>query len=176
MDWNKGDLSGSLPVKFQFGVEKSVVSQDAFGQDWQIKLNIIPVIPALVKHPLFNHANRPTIMRIDQLLLGTAILWTALASADNAEPCTWGAPNALRATRSRPPTGRAPSTISPCRRRPSPSVLGDFNDASFEQFGVVSRFYRQDGKFMVRTEGPDGALAGLSRSSTPSASSRSSST
>jgi hypothetical protein len=44
---------GRLPVKFQLGVEKSVVRQDDFGQDWQIKLNIIPVIPALVKNPLF---------------------------------------------------------------------------------------------------------------------------
>ncbi len=38
------------------------------------------------------------------------------------------------------------------------TVLGDFNDASFEQFGVVSRFYRKDGRFMVRTDGPDGKL------------------
>lgn len=44
---------GRVPVKFQFGVEKSVVRQDDFGQDWQVKLNIIPVIPALVKNPLF---------------------------------------------------------------------------------------------------------------------------
>lgn len=44
---------GSVPVKFQLGVEKSVVRQDDFGQDWQVKLNIIPVIPALVKKPLF---------------------------------------------------------------------------------------------------------------------------
>jgi hypothetical protein len=44
---------GRLPVKFQFGIQKSVVRQDDFGQDWQIKLNIIPVIPALVKNPLF---------------------------------------------------------------------------------------------------------------------------
>lgn len=38
------------------------------------------------------------------------------------------------------------------------SVLGDFTDDSFEWFGVVTRFYRQDGRFMVRTEGPDGTL------------------
>jgi len=38
------------------------------------------------------------------------------------------------------------------------SVLGDFDDAEFEQFGVVSRFYRKDGKFMVRTDGADGKL------------------
>ena len=35
------------------GIEKSAVRQDDFGQDWQVKLNIIPVIPALVKNPLF---------------------------------------------------------------------------------------------------------------------------
>jgi len=44
---------GKLPVKFQFGVEKSVVRQDALGQDFQVKLNIIPVIPGLIEHPLF---------------------------------------------------------------------------------------------------------------------------
>lgn len=38
------------------------------------------------------------------------------------------------------------------------SVLGDFGDTEFAQFGVVSRFYRKDGKFMVRTDGPDGTL------------------
>lgn len=43
---------GKVPVKFQFGVEYSVVSQDDFGQRAQIKLNIIPVIPSLVKNPL----------------------------------------------------------------------------------------------------------------------------
>ena len=49
----KNTKIGHLPVKFQFGIEKSAVRQDDFGQDWQIKLNIIPVIPALVKKPLF---------------------------------------------------------------------------------------------------------------------------
>ncbi len=38
------------------------------------------------------------------------------------------------------------------------TVLGDFNDVSFTHFGVTSRFYRSDGKFMVHTEGPDGSL------------------
>jgi hypothetical protein len=44
---------GKLPVKFQFGIEYSAVGQDAFGQQTQIKLNIIPVIPSLVKSPIF---------------------------------------------------------------------------------------------------------------------------
>jgi hypothetical protein len=43
---------GKIPVKIQFGVEYSVVSQDAFGQRAQFKLNIIPVIPSLIKKPL----------------------------------------------------------------------------------------------------------------------------
>jgi Flp pilus assembly protein TadD len=39
------------------------------------------------------------------------------------------------------------------------SVLGDFNDASFDNYGVRSRFFRKDGKFLVDTDGPDGKLA-----------------
>jgi predicted CXXCH cytochrome family protein len=39
------------------------------------------------------------------------------------------------------------------------TVLGNFNDASFEHFGVHSRFFRKDGKFLVETDGPDGKLA-----------------
>jgi predicted CXXCH cytochrome family protein len=39
------------------------------------------------------------------------------------------------------------------------SVLGDFNDASFQYFDVRSRFFRKDGKFFVETDGPDGKLA-----------------
>jgi predicted CXXCH cytochrome family protein len=38
------------------------------------------------------------------------------------------------------------------------TVLGDFNDVSYTHFGVTSRFYMEDGKYMVHTEGPGGAL------------------
>jgi predicted CXXCH cytochrome family protein len=38
------------------------------------------------------------------------------------------------------------------------SVLGDFADASFDHYGVRSRFFRNDGKFFVETDGPDGKL------------------
>jgi len=44
---------GKVPVKFQFGGEYFVVDQDDYGPRFQIKLNIIPVIPALIKEPLF---------------------------------------------------------------------------------------------------------------------------
>ncbi|WP_430648728.1 tetratricopeptide repeat protein [Bradyrhizobium neotropicale] len=39
------------------------------------------------------------------------------------------------------------------------SVLGNFDDASFDYFGVHSRFFKRDDKFFVETDGPDGKLA-----------------
>ena len=38
------------------------------------------------------------------------------------------------------------------------SVLGDFNDVTFERLGAATRFFRRDGKYFVNTEGPDGEL------------------
>jgi len=38
------------------------------------------------------------------------------------------------------------------------TVLGDFNGAKFEHFGMVSTFRHDDGKYFVRTDGPDGKL------------------
>ena len=38
------------------------------------------------------------------------------------------------------------------------TVLGDFADAKFDHFGVGSTFSRAGNKFMVRTDGPNGAL------------------
>ncbi len=39
------------------------------------------------------------------------------------------------------------------------TVLGNFNEVSFTHFGVTSRFFMSDGKYMVNTEGPDGRMA-----------------
>jgi predicted CXXCH cytochrome family protein len=39
------------------------------------------------------------------------------------------------------------------------TVLGDFADALFAQFPVMTRFFERDGRFFVNTEGPDGANA-----------------
>ena len=36
------------------------------------------------------------------------------------------------------------------------TVLGNFANASFTHYGVTSRFFKKDGKFFVRTDGPDG--------------------
>ena len=38
------------------------------------------------------------------------------------------------------------------------TVLGDFDDASFDHDGTTSRFFRKDNKFFVETDGPDGTL------------------
>jgi len=38
------------------------------------------------------------------------------------------------------------------------SVEGDFNDTEVTFGGVTTKFFRRDGKFMIRTDGPDGAL------------------
>lgn len=38
------------------------------------------------------------------------------------------------------------------------TVLGDFDNAEFTQFGITSRMYRSGEKFMIRTEGPDGRM------------------
>jgi len=39
------------------------------------------------------------------------------------------------------------------------TVLGNFDGASFDYYGVHSRFFKKDGKFVVETDGPDGNLA-----------------
>ena len=39
------------------------------------------------------------------------------------------------------------------------TVLGDFDDATFEQHGVTTSFFRRDGRFFVNTEGRGGEMA-----------------
>lgn len=39
------------------------------------------------------------------------------------------------------------------------SVLGDFDDAELEHYGVTSRMFRRDDKYFIHTEGPDGKMA-----------------
>ncbi|WOJ92547.1 multiheme c-type cytochrome [Congregibacter variabilis] len=45
-------------------------------------------------------------------------------------------------------------------QKPAPdTVLGDFDNASFEYFGVQTRFLTRDGNYFVRTDGPDGSMS-----------------
>ncbi len=39
------------------------------------------------------------------------------------------------------------------------TVLGNFNDATYSFQGVQSSFFRRDGRYFIRTDGPDGQLA-----------------
>ncbi|MCP4190852.1 MAG: hypothetical protein GY768_09510 [Planctomycetaceae bacterium] len=38
------------------------------------------------------------------------------------------------------------------------TVLGDFDNAEIEHYGIVSRMYRDGDRYMVHTEGPDGSM------------------
>jgi len=38
------------------------------------------------------------------------------------------------------------------------TVLGDFNNASFTHFGITSKFFRKEEKYIVSTEGADGTI------------------
>jgi len=38
------------------------------------------------------------------------------------------------------------------------TVLGNFHNATFTHYGVTSTFFKRDGKFFVKTDGPDGKL------------------
>ena len=44
---------GNTPMKIQAGIEYSVVRPDSFGQVAQIKVQITPVIPSLIKNSIF---------------------------------------------------------------------------------------------------------------------------
>jgi len=44
---------GGMISKFELGFEYSIVSEDRFGQRALVKLNVIPVIPSLIRKPLF---------------------------------------------------------------------------------------------------------------------------
>jgi len=46
------------------------------------------------------------------------------------------------------------------------TVLGDFADVKFRNRGVTSELFRRDGRYMVRTDGPDGKLADFAISHT----------
>jgi hypothetical protein len=48
----KTTLVGKLPVKFTFGVEYSVVTPDVYGEQARLVLEVIPVVPALVRRSI----------------------------------------------------------------------------------------------------------------------------
>ncbi len=97
-------------------------------------------------------------MRTNRFLLYVALLWPVLASADRAQPTYVGRAQCVSCHAEQNARWTGSHHDLAMQEATEASVLGDFDDAEFEQFGVVSRFYREDGRFMVRTDGPDGKL------------------
>jgi tetratricopeptide (TPR) repeat protein len=91
-------------------------------------------------------------------LFAAAICWSALASADAAAPGFVGRAQCASCHAEEAGQWTGSHHDLAMQHATEETVLGDFDDASFEQFGVVSRFYRDAGRFMVRTDGPDGTL------------------
>lgn len=104
-------------------------------------------------------------------LLAVAGIWWA-----GMQVGFWNQPEVARTADTTPPTYIGRAACAECHAAQQASwtgshhdlamqeataatVLGDFNDARFEYAGIVSEFFRRDGKFMVRTDGADGALA-----------------
>ncbi|MEA3276077.1 MAG: tetratricopeptide repeat protein [Pseudomonadota bacterium] len=90
------------------------------------------------------------------LIIGYA--WSALLSADNASPEYVGRAQCIPCHAEQNARWTGSHHDLAMQEATESAVLADFADAQFEQFGVVSRFYREDGRFMVRTDGPDGEL------------------
>jgi len=98
-------------------------------------------------------------MRLGKLLVAlSACVWSLAAGAEAATPQYVGRNQCAPCHAEEVARWKGSHHDLAMQEATDETVLGDFNDVAFEQFGVVSRFYRQDGKFMVRTEGPDGAL------------------
>ena len=85
-------------------------------------------------------------------------------------------PEGLRASSARPPTFVGSEACADCHQAEAAlwkqsqhkhamqhasaaTVLGDFDNASFDHFGIHSRFFKKDDRFFVETDGPDGKLA-----------------
>jgi len=81
--------------------------------------------------------------------LGTDAVPLAFVGSDTCAQCHSAEAKLWRASQHKQAMDHATDT----------SVLGDFNEAGFDYYGVHSRFFRKEGKFFVETDGPDGKLA-----------------
>ncbi|MBK1731839.1 tetratricopeptide repeat protein [Thiococcus pfennigii] len=100
-------------------------------------------------------------MQAHRILGATLVAWSALTLADDQTPHFVGGARCATCHAEETARWRGSHHDLAMQEATEATVLGDFDDAEFAQFGVVSRFYRDDGRFMVRTDGPDGQLADL---------------
>lgn len=124
--------------------------------------------PPITKPAVSAHSGQPR--------AGRRLLWLALALLAIAIPgLALLRPSADRHAAQNPPAFVGSETCATCHEPQAAAwrgshhrhamahasettVAGDFNNATFEHFGVRSRFFRRDGQFMVETDGPDGTL------------------
>jgi hypothetical protein len=45
---------GGLPIKFILEGQYAVIHPDDFGQEWNIRFTVTPVLPSLIKDPIFD--------------------------------------------------------------------------------------------------------------------------
>ena len=45
---------GGLPIKFILEGQYAVVHPDDYGQEWNIRFTVTPVLPSLLKNPIFD--------------------------------------------------------------------------------------------------------------------------
>ena len=101
------------------------------------------------------------------LLLGLAVdispanaqNWQSPAAKSGAEAHFVGSKQCLTCHASEHADWSASQHKAAMEKATANSVLGNFDGATFSKDGIESRFFKKDGKFWVRTDGPDGKLA-----------------
>src|SRR5262252_11247233 len=92
-------------------------------------------------------------------LSSTSLLRVAAAQTDPAAPHFVGSETCAGCHRAQADLWRGSQHRRAMAHATDETVRADFNDTGFDYAGVHSRFFRQDGKFLVETDGPDGKLA-----------------
>lgn len=98
-------------------------------------------------------------MQANRILLGALIFWSAPAIADGPAPRFVGGAKCAACHAEEAARWQGSHHDLAMQAATDDTVLGDFGGTELQQFGVISRFYRDHGRFMVRTDGPDGELA-----------------
>jgi tetratricopeptide (TPR) repeat protein len=107
-----------------------------------------------------HHRHLPRVIRVfDALLLFVAGLFLFAASAHAQEAKFVGSASCAQCHKVEHKDWLGSHHAVAMQVANDQTVLGRFDGATFDQNGVKSSFFKKDGKFRVRTDGPDGKLA-----------------
>jgi tetratricopeptide (TPR) repeat protein len=110
---------------------------------WLLPIAILTIVAVALRARSMSESARPVIVLKESTMPGAKFVGSAAcATCHERENSLWRGSHHQLAMQ--------PATTS--------AVLSDFNNATFSNDGVTSTFFRRDSKFMVRTDGPDGAL------------------